>query len=155
MPIKPENLKRYPADWPAIRAAILERARNRCEHRDGIAHRCCAEHRALGYWRQGNMRRLPEGFDHLQRQVWTWVPLPRPLRDSGVDRPMTLDTNEGPLKVIRIVLTIAHLNHEPEDCRPENLAAMCQRHHLAYDRDHHRANAQATRRARAGTLELF
>jgi len=30
-----------------------------------------------------------------------------------------------------------------------------QRHHLAYDHDHHRANAQATRRAKAGTLELF
>lgn len=56
---------------------------------------------------------------------------------------------------IVIVLTVAHLNHEPEDCRPENLAAMCQRHHLAYDHDHHRRNAQATRRAKAGTLELF
>lgn len=38
---------------------------------------------------------------------------------------------------------------------PSNLAAMCQRHHLAYDHNHHRANAQATRRAKAGTLEMF
>jgi hypothetical protein len=34
-------------------------------------------------------------------------------------------------------LTIAHLNHTPEDCRPENLKAMCQRCHLRYDTDHH------------------
>lgn len=31
MPIKPENKHRYPANWPAIRKAILERAGNRCE----------------------------------------------------------------------------------------------------------------------------
>lgn len=65
------------------------------------------------------------------------------------------DRSEEGQKPIVIVLTIAHLNHQPEDCRPENLAAMCQRHHLAYDHDHHRANAQATRRAKAGTLEMF
>ena len=31
MPIKPENRDKYPADWKAIRAAILERAGGRCE----------------------------------------------------------------------------------------------------------------------------
>lgn len=54
-----------------------------------------------------------------------------------------------------IVLTVAHLNHQPEDCRPENLAAMCQRHHLAYDAEHHKANAHATRRARRAIGDLF
>jgi hypothetical protein len=36
-----------------------------------------------------------------------------------------------------IVLTVAHLNHTPSDCRDENLKAMCQRCHLRYDGDHH------------------
>ncbi len=31
MPIRPENKNRYPKDWKAIRARILERAGNRCE----------------------------------------------------------------------------------------------------------------------------
>lgn len=31
MPIKPENLPRYPADWKAIRERILARGHNRCE----------------------------------------------------------------------------------------------------------------------------
>lgn len=31
MPIKPENARRYPSDWPQIRARIQRRAGNRCE----------------------------------------------------------------------------------------------------------------------------
>ena len=31
MPIKPENQKRYPANWREIRAAILDRTSHRCE----------------------------------------------------------------------------------------------------------------------------
>ncbi|MER5641882.1 hypothetical protein ABT095_33715 [Kitasatospora sp. NPDC002227] len=46
-----------------------------------------------------------------------------------------------------VVLTTAHLNHTPEDCRPENLRAMCQGCHLHYDREHHKETAAATRRA--------
>lgn len=55
----------------------------------------------------------------------------------------------------RVVLTTAHLDHQPENCDMANLRHWCQRCHLNYDHDHHRANAQATRRAKAGTLELF
>lgn len=33
----------------------------------------------------------------------------------------------------RVVLTVAHLNHTPMDCREENLRAWCQRCHLTYD----------------------
>lgn len=59
----------------------------------------------------------------------------------------------------RVILTTAHLNHQPE-CRDEGqLRAMCQRCHLAYDREHHIANVQQTASLRrisaAGTLELF
>ena len=34
-------------------------------------------------------------------------------------------------------LTVAHLNHVPEDCREENLKAMCAPCHLRYDAKHH------------------
>ncbi|MFE6866038.1 hypothetical protein ACFVFS_05740 [Kitasatospora sp. NPDC057692] len=49
----------------------------------------------------------------------------------------------------RVVLTVAHLDHTPENCDPSNLRAMCQGCHLHYDRDHHRETAAATRRAAA------
>jgi hypothetical protein len=58
-----------------------------------------------------------------------------------------------------VILTVAHLNHTPEDNgevgnRP-NLRAMCQRCHLTYDAGHHAKNAAATRRRKAGVLDLF
>ncbi|MBA0124660.1 hypothetical protein H0B56_03805 [Haloechinothrix sp. YIM 98757] len=49
----------------------------------------------------------------------------------------------------RVVLTVAHLNHQPEDCRDANLAALCQGCHLHYDREHH-----ATTRARTHSAFL-
>lgn len=39
-------------------------------------------------------------------------------------------------KTVRIVLTVAHLDHTPENCSPENLRALCQRCHNRYDAEH-------------------
>ena len=169
MPIKPENRALYPKDWPAISLEARERAGWRCVHRHADGSRCGAMQYAVGAWD----RESPAS-------PWQWEPIEgnRPAttkqdreffmagegRDAKGDRwtysqaRTFVDRWWGPEEEERpivIVLTVAHLNHDPTDCRPENLAAMCQRHHLAYDHDHHRANAQATRRAKAGTLELF
>lgn len=59
----------------------------------------------------------------------------------------------------RVVLTVAHLNHTPEDCRDENLRAMCQGCHLHYDKGHHaetrsRVQHEARVAAGQGLLEL-
>lgn len=54
-----------------------------------------------------------------------------------------------------VVLTVAHLDHTPENCDDENLKAMCQRCHLRYDADHHRLNSEATRRKKLNNHELF
>ena len=40
---------------------------------------------------------------------------------------------EDGYKTVRIVLTIAHLDHTPENCDPANLRAWCQRCHITYD----------------------
>lgn len=45
----------------------------------------------------------------------------------------------------KVVLTVAHLNHAPEDCRDENLLAMCQTCHLRYDRLQHGEASARTR----------
>jgi 5-methylcytosine-specific restriction endonuclease McrA len=55
----------------------------------------------------------------------------------------------------KVVLTVAHLDHTPENCAPENLKAMCQRCHLRYDADHHRKNASATRARKPNQMEMF
>ena len=42
-----------------------------------------------------------------------------------------------PFDTHKNTLTVAHLNHTPEDIRPENLKAMCAPCHLRYDAKHH------------------
>lgn len=53
-----------------------------------------------------------------------------------------------------VVLTVAHLNHQPEDCREENLAALCQKCHNAYDAPMRRAGIVRRRREAVGQLML-
>jgi hypothetical protein len=55
----------------------------------------------------------------------------------------------------KVVLTVAHLDHTPENCDPSNLKAMCQRCHLRYDHDHHQANAYETRRKGKALRDLL
>lgn len=56
-----------------------------------------------------------------------------------------------PVTGSRVVLTVAHLDHQPENCDPANLKAWCQRCHLAYDHDHHQASRRANSAARAAS----
>lgn len=55
----------------------------------------------------------------------------------------------------KVVLTTAHLNHTPEDCRDANLKSMCQGCHLHYDKEHHAETAYQTRREGKAARELF
>jgi hypothetical protein len=115
MPIRPENRKRYPPDWPEISKRIrFDRAGGRCEclGECGLLHvgRCPAEHN-----------------------------LPNPRTGSMV------------------ILTVAHLDHVPENCVETNLRAYCQGCHLHYDRWHHAQTARETARRHKeehGQMEL-
>lgn len=134
MPIRPENKARYPKDWKQVRERILMRAQRRCEYPG-----CNALHRDVGYWRDG-----------------CFVPMPRALRDAGHKPGDVVTGADGSaLKLLMIVLTIAHLDHTPENCTDDNLRAWCQRHHLRYDAQHHKQTAYATRRASANTPDIF
>ena len=62
---------------------------------------------------------------------------------------------ERMIKFTRIVLTIAHLDHTPDHNDPDNLRALCQRCHLAYDADHHAQTAYRTRHAEKAIGDLF
>lgn len=70
-----------------------------------------------------------------------------------------------PLTGSKVVLTVAHLNHDTTDNRDENLMAMCQLHHLRYDVGFHAINSAKTRNEKriaerqeqvaAGQMELL
>lgn len=137
MPIKPENKGRYPANWKQIRADILVRAQNCCE-------KCRAPNGAVIARGTGRDAGTYITDDAYVFDANTGVLLGRQRQgDYEVDR------------MVRIVLTIAHLDHAPENCDPANLRAWCQRCHLRYDAKHHAENAHRTRRARRAIGELF
>lgn len=54
-----------------------------------------------------------------------------------------------------VVLTVAHLDHEPENCDDDNLKAMCQRCHNRYDAAMRRAGIRSRERAKMADGDLF
>lgn len=138
MPIKPENRGRYPANWQEIRASILARAGNRCEqcfavNGDIIAH-------GIGKDADTYMTDEAKVFDaNNGKYLGQWRMSDYECNQDGV----------------KIVLTIAHLDHTPENCDPDNLRAWCQRCHLRYDAKHHAENARRTRHERKAVGDLF
>ena len=57
-------------------------------------------------------------------------------------------------KVTQIVLTVAHLDQDIRNNDPDNLAALCQRCHLQWDRPWHLINASITRDRNHRQLQL-
>jgi hypothetical protein len=137
MPIKPENRGRYPADWKQIRARILERAGDRCE-------RCAAPNRTRIARGAGS----DEGTYMLANAEVFCADTGAPL---GTCRHSDYELG----RMVDVVLTIAHLDHQPENCADDNLRAWCQRCHLRYDTDHHRQTAYMTRKQHANTQDIF
>lgn len=119
MPIKAENRKRYPKNWlTEIRPAILDRARNKCE-------RCGVRNYAVGYRLSEKYARA---FCHAtEREFKTHAEAAKWRGDNDL---------------IIIVLTIAHLDHRPENNIPDNLKALCHRCHNRHDARYRAVNRQ-------------
>jgi hypothetical protein len=64
----------------------------------------------------------------------------------------SMNGQPNPATGSRVVLTIAHLDHDTTRNEDGNLRAMCQRCHLSYDADHHAMNARRTRARRIGQI---
>lgn len=107
----PCDYTRYPPNWfTEIRPRILLRANNCCE-------RCEAPNGVLIY------------RPHRGKADWKLAP-----EGHEVDA-MAMDG----IKFTKVVLTIAHLDHDPEnfEVKDERLEALCQRCHLKLDLPHH------------------
>lgn len=55
----------------------------------------------------------------------------------------------------RVVLTVAHLDHTPENCADDNLLHLCQGCHNRYDAPHRRAGIKERARAPRAVGDLF
>lgn len=60
-----------------------------------------------------------------------------------------------PITGAKVVLTVAHLNHMPEDCRDENLLHACQRCHNRYDAPNRLAGRRERARLAMAAGDLF
>lgn len=124
----PIDYKKYPPNWlTEIRPAILERDGHKCKF-------CGVENGAIG-WR-----------NHEGKFVYSEQYL------KAKDAKFGFYQTTGYLK---IVLTIMHLDHNIQNNDFANLAAGCQKCHLAYDKDHHSKNSKATIEKKKGLQRLF
>lgn len=137
MPIRAEERHRYPKDWPAISAVARFKAGNRCQD-CGLKNGALGGRLPDGSWREA----LPTGDNGI---VNLW---PEP----GFAAPCVGGRS---LLIIRIVLTVGHKNHKPEDCSPKNLRVWCQQCHLRYDAKNKAAGRSLRERARRVVRDLF
>lgn len=129
---------RYPKDWPAIRASIRARAGERCEQ-------CRAPNGAT-------IARGAKG----SRDEGTYMLEGGEVHDAatGEYRGLARGSEYDAGSFVRVILTVAHLNHREDDNRPENLAALCQRCHLRLDAADNAARRRERRDAAAGQAPL-
>ena len=71
------------------------------------------------------------------------------------DRCDAMDGEPHPITGGKVVLTVAHLDHVPENCDDENLKAMCQRCHNRYDMPMRRAGIASRQRDKMASGDLF
>jgi len=151
-PVRPENRALYPADWKEIATRVRARASNRCECKG----ECGSKHGSVVHVRRG---RCTQSY-YSER---CGVPQ-HELIERDPDRPEKWEVHgcttecvgEGKhVGAVRVVLTVAHLDHDPTNNRMGNLRALCQLCHNRYDREHRKVNAARTRHGRRAHADLF
>lgn len=126
MPIRPENRKLYPPDWKAI----VERVKAR----DGHACKFCglANYSVIERAKDGAATILANATSFQNAVEW-------------IAGQYGCDEQDVP-KIV--VLTTAHLDHDPTNNADENLASLCQRCHNRHDSGHRAETRFETRAAK-------
>lgn len=106
MPIKPENRSLYPRNWQAISRHI---------RKVRAMGRCECEGEC--------------GISHVKVCDQTGSILYDQRCNARNSQP-------HPITGSQVVLTVAHLDHDPTNNKHDNLRAMCQRCHNRYDAEH-------------------
>ncbi len=125
----PWDKSKYPANWDEIRAAILQRAGDRCEG-CGVPNHERGARDCHGKWRSESYL---EGL----------------CSDMG-----DMLFPDGYPDIIRLVLTIAHLDHNPQNNDPDNLRAYCQLCHNRHDAAMRAEHRRQTRLKKIGQAFL-
>lgn len=84
---------------------------------------------------------MPIKEENKKRYPENWKEISKDIRFNRAQNKCefcgAINYQPHPVTGSKVVLTVAHLDHIPENCNPENLRALCQKCHLAYDKEHH------------------
>ena len=138
----PINYKLYPANWKTkIRPDILERANNCCEN-CGVKNKLVIE--------RGFYNEIEVYQDILQNEGAIYK-----AENSEYLTSDYLGSIDGNGKMITVVLTISHTDHDISNNDYSNLKALCQRCHNRHDAAHRKENRRKNRRKNKGQLKLL
>ncbi len=123
----PIDYKKYPQNWKSeIRPAILERAQNKCE-------KCGIENYTHIF-----RGKLPDGREVYQTNDGAIYDAEN---SAFIEKDYYADISAtGQETAIKVVLTIAHLDHNVKNNDYGNLRALCQRCHNRHDIEFRKAN---------------
>lgn len=142
MPIRPENRDRYPPDWPEISARVRMEANGQCEW-------CGALNGAT--IRRG---KAADGTPVYRYASWSAY-MDGLSADTGTLVPESCEDLSDYGDPVRVILTVAHLDHRPENCERANLVALCQRCHNRYDAPERRKGIAERKRAANAVSDFF
>ena len=138
----PIDYKKYPPNWKDLRKQVLQRANNCCEF-------CGLPNYAVGYREDciffpicGNIEVDKAGRGEL------------PYKEARLVCKVNNQNQPSNEKYIIIVLTIAHIDHDPENhsVSIDRLRALCQKCHLALDKDKHLQTRQKSKNKKQNSL---
>lgn len=149
MPIAREHRWLYPINWRELSALIrFGRAKGQCEH-CGRPHGRDIVHLGDGTWWDDTRARWRDGRGRGVRALPSPVAMVRAQPGlAGIAPPL-------PFRRTRVILASAHLNHDPGDNRPRNLAALCQACHMRHDAGEHRRRRLRNRFRACAIRDLF
>ena len=101
---------------------------------------------------------MPIRAENKSRYPKNWPEISRAIRDAAGNKCQQCGAANGqphPITGSLVVLTVAHLDHTPENCQPANLRAWCQKCHNAYDAPMRRAGIRDRARAAMAIGDLL
>jgi len=128
----PMNPKDYDPQWKAISKAAIERAGHKCE--------MCYAPNGDKVYRYDNRFDYP--WSHHHQQLYKY-------RNNDA---ACLDGYYVSGKLVKIVLTVHHIDGDKHNNHPANLLASCQKCHLRLDKMKHIKNREATRQRRIDSV---
>lgn len=141
MPISKALKHLYPSNWAQLSRQLKEQAGWCCQQ-------CGVPQYAIAHW-DGERYQLVKGSQYYDQLEYT-----HSYQSAVAAKQALTEWGDYPAKLIVVVLTTAHLDHDPSNNAPDNLRVLCARCHLKYDQAHHATSRLRNKRCQE-TLDIF